>query len=81
MTDAVRNHASYLGDSQAAKLGRFIVPAARLPEFEAAYTGLSDHEKSGWRLSLLAGAEANADAALLHAFNLRHAGARIDAVD
>ena len=53
MADAVRNHAAYLGGSQAAKLGRFIVPAARLPEFEAAYTSLSDHGKSGWRLSLL----------------------------
>ncbi len=81
MADAVRNHATYLGGSHAAKLGRFILPAARLAEFETAYAALLANEKSGWRLSLLAGTEVNADATSLHAFNQRHAGARIDAVE
>ena len=81
MVDAVRNHAAYLGGSQAAKLGRFILPAARLAEFEAAYAILPANEKSGWRISLLAGTDATADATAITAFNQRHAGAPVDAVE
>lgn len=81
MVEAVRNHASYLRSSQAPFLGRFIVPSARLTEFESAYEQLSPAEKSGWRLSLLGGPDAKLDATSLAAFNLRHAGARIDAVE
>ena len=117
MVEAVRNHASYLRSARAPFLGRFIVPSARLAEFETAYSQLADDEKSGWRLSLLAlpgdwpgqtpggqlsrsedcvtdpgqtaasnGKSATVPAlapaaATLLAFNQRHPGARIDAVE
>ncbi len=117
MADAVRHHAAYLRSPHAAKLGRFILPSARLAEFETAYTQLTADEKNGWRLSLLVlpgdwpgqtpggqlsrsegcvtdpglAAASNGksatvpalapDAAALLAFNQRHPGARIDAVE
>ena len=81
MADAVRNHAAYLHGRQAAMLGRFILPAARIAEFETAYATLTASEKSGWRISLLGSTDAFADAAAIAAFNQRHAGARIDAVE
>ena len=81
MADAVRNHAAYLGSRHAAMLGRFILPSARLAEFETAYAPLTASQKSGWRISLLSGTDASADAAAIAAFNQRHPGACIDAVE
>ncbi len=81
MADAVRNHVAYLQGQHAAMLGRFILPSARIAEFETAFAQLTANEKSGWRLSLLAGTDAVAVAAALAAFNQRHPGACIDAVE
>ena len=81
MADAVRNHAAYLHGRQAAMLGRFILPAARIAEFETAYATLTASEKSGWRLSLLGSTDASADAAAIVGFNQHHPRARIDAVE
>src|SRR5258708_5826627 len=47
MPTAVRNYASYRDGEHAWMLGRFIVPAARLSEFDAAVIGLA----GPWRLS------------------------------
>ena len=77
MATAVRNHASYrLGAHQAA-VGRFVVPVARLPEFEEAYAGLHCTEQSGWGLSALGTSDPAADGPPIAAFNARHAAARI----
>lgn len=81
MPDAVRHHAAYLAGPHRAMLGRFIVPLARLGEFEAEYAQLPPGERHGWRLSVLGGPDSAADWGLIHAFNSRHADARIVSVE
>jgi len=56
MAAAVRNYASYRDGEHSWMLGRFIVPAPRLAEFDAA----SDQYSGLWRLSVL-GATQHAD--------------------
>ncbi|MBI2518743.1 MAG: hypothetical protein HYV95_17850 [Opitutae bacterium] len=77
MTDAVRNHADYLRGPHAGALGRFIVPLARLTEFEAAHARLAPAAQAGWQLSALAGDDPAADATVIRDFNSRHPSARI----
>lgn len=57
MTEAVEKFAGYLAGPDAWALGRFIVPMARLPEFEQALRGLPAESLfgGGWRLSVLGG--------------------------
>lgn len=81
MADAVRAHASYLTGPNSSMLGRFIVPLARLGEFEAAYTQLPAEQQRGWRLSVIGGPDSAADWDVIHAFNSRHADARVVSVE
>jgi hypothetical protein len=93
MAPVVRRYAAYRRGPARALLGRLVVPAARLEEFEAAALDLlpTDASVEGgdapWRLSVLAGADAAADLARAAAFNARHAAdtgngrAVVDAVE
>lgn len=81
MPEAVRAHASYLAGPHRALLGRFIVPLARLGEFETAYAQLPAADQRGWRLSVIGGPDSAADWDVIHAFNSRHADARIVSVE
>jgi hypothetical protein len=74
-------------------LGRFVVPVARLEEFEAAASGLlprvhdEDDAAEPWRLTALLAGDAAADVERLRAFEARHAAdaaggrATVDAVE
>lgn len=71
MGAAVRNYAAYHAGPDAWALGRFVVPVARLGEFEnQAPANLSNP----WELSVLAGPEIERDLQAIVAFNERHAG-------
>jgi hypothetical protein len=79
MDAAVANYARYKNGEYAWMLGRFIVPAARLSEFEQAWSAAGSPE--GWMLSALI---ANRDEELeqVPAFNAKHEGRmQIDAVE
>ncbi|MFN0085217.1 MAG: hypothetical protein ACKVX9_07505 [Blastocatellia bacterium] len=80
METAVRNYAEYHRGEHAAWLGRFVVPASRLAEFERAAEGL---ETRNWRLSALGGTDLPADLAEIARFNDLHSGegARIDMIE
>lgn len=74
MTTAVENYARYREAPSAWALGRFVVPASRLAEFEVA-AARRVPERVGfppWRLAVLAGEELAADLEITTAFNLRH---------
>jgi len=78
MPAAVANYAAYRVGPDAWALGRFVLPAARLGEFEwAADALLTPGDR--WRLSVLLGPELDADAARVRDVNRRH-GARATAV-
>jgi len=81
MAEAVRNHAAYLQGPHSDRLGRFIVPIARLPEFEAEFAKLPPGDDEGWRLSVLAGADPKADLNAVLSFNARQADARIVSIE
>lgn len=81
MQDAVRNFATYRSGAQRSALGRFIVPMARLAEFESAYAALPSNAAEGWRLSVIASAQPAEDWANILAFNTRHSAAKIVAVE
>jgi hypothetical protein len=82
MTAAVRNYAAYRGDAHAWMLGRFIVPVARLDEMvdamSAAGVRPAEHH---WRVSALTGEDVAADVARIAAFNARHNGVVVDAIE
>jgi hypothetical protein len=72
MNTAVRNYADYRLSGDAWALGRFVVPASRLQEFEAAAAPhLHQSSSSPWSLSVLAGPDLEADLATLAAFGRR----------
>ncbi len=71
MAAAVRNYAAYHDGPDAWALGRFVVPVARLAEFE---THVPANLSAPWELSVLAGAELEPDLQEIVAFNERHAG-------
>src|SRR5262249_4510722 len=75
-------YAGYRGGPFCWVLGRFVVPIARLPEFEhAANSHLPKGTKDPWRLTGLAGADLKADLTHLEEFNRQFAGrAVIDTV-
>lgn len=56
MPDAVANYARYKASQEAWMLGRFVVPVARLDEFESVAPA-----NAGWRVSALTGADLDAD--------------------
>ena len=68
MADAVTNYGRYKNGPNAWALGRFVVPAARLEEFET-YFG---PDRTMWHLSALIGQNPTEDLARIADFNGRH---------
>lgn len=71
MLPAVTNYDSYLRSQFSWILGRFIVPVARLNEFEVGLKRLPLADSEPWRLSALVGADTAADIARIVEFNAR----------
>jgi hypothetical protein len=76
METAVRNYSAYCKSPFVRWLGRFVLPVARLDEFDRAASGLipENHgwESEIWRMSALAGADLKADVETILRFNDRH---------
>lgn len=83
MDPAVTEYARQRRSKEAWMLSRFIVPAARLQELEAAMDRCRGAEDEGvWPLSVLVGGDLNAAKERIDAFNVRNAGrAAVDAVE
>jgi len=83
MRAAVANYAAYVGSDDAWMLGRFVLPIARLEEFEEARLALDGQLASRrWRLSGLTGGDMMADVALATEFNSRGGtGAIVDSLE
>lgn len=79
MATAVQNYAKYRVDSRNSwMLGRFILPASRLAEFEQHFKG----DRGCWYISTLIGADADIELARCKEFNSRYRyGAQIDCVE
>jgi hypothetical protein len=77
MAPSVANYDAYSRSEWAWILGRFIVPVARLGEFEEALAGLPTPTPgtgfTNWRLSVLPGSDVVADVARIREFNARMA--------
>jgi hypothetical protein len=77
MAPSVANYDAYLRSEWNWILGRFIVPVARLAEFEEAFAGLPAPTPgtgfTRWRLSVLLGSDPIADVASIREFNARMA--------
>lgn len=73
MADAVRNYAAYRQSEHNWMLGKFIVPASRLEEFEQAAAEFwpRDGEAGFWKLSALGGANLQDDLANINRFSRR----------
>jgi hypothetical protein len=80
MAAAVANYDAYSRSESNWILGRFIVPVARLAEFEEANGGLHQTSFANWRLSVLLGSDAASDVARIREFNDRGARSRRMAV-
>ena len=74
MAEAVTNYASYLSGPDAWALGRFVVPVARLHEFEASAAAVDAGGPLRCRLSALAGGDVRQDATRVRTFNHGHEG-------
>jgi len=86
MENAVHHYAAYRGGQYAWALGRFIVPAAQLHEFEQAFMQVSEEGGDEWGVSLLVGSDVTEHLEAIAEFNQRSghgqvATARIDAVE
>src|SRR5215217_6839165 len=91
MGPAVDSYAAYRAGEQCWMLGRFVVPVARLDEFEGAARAHLRAAATAWHLSALGnagpGADAAADLDRVEEFNARHAmasaggAAVIDAIE
>jgi hypothetical protein len=66
LVSAVKNYAAYRSGAYARFLGRFIVPVARLPEFERVATAI---ESPTWSLSALASAGIDSELRKIDNFN------------
>jgi hypothetical protein len=77
MASSVANYDAYVRSEWSWILGRFVVPVARLAEFEEAFAGLpaspSGTGFTTWRLSVLLGSDPIADVAGIREFNARTA--------
>jgi hypothetical protein len=75
MSRAVRNYAEYREGPHAWAVGRFVLPASGIAEFEAAAAGLLPRAStaSPWRLAALLGADPGAELHELGELNCRHA--------
>jgi hypothetical protein len=74
MLPAVANYDSYLGSEYSWMLGRLIVPAGRLNEFDEALRELPAADSKRWGLSALLGTDPSADIARIVHFNARTFG-------
>ncbi len=72
MFEAVANYARYRAGDDAWALGRFVVPAARLAEFESVACDRLPRDGEPWRLSALGGEDLTAGLDAIRAFNDRH---------
>ncbi|HEX8725585.1 MAG TPA: hypothetical protein VF737_09370 [Gemmatimonadaceae bacterium] len=81
MEAAIRAYADYRAGPDAWMLGRFVVPASRLEEFEQEGAAqLPGSAASSWALSALVGADVELDAHSIERFNDRHRNVRHGAV-
>ena len=81
MRDAMLAYADYRKSADAWMLGRFVVPASRLDEFDdSGADALPDHASVSWALSALVGADLEVDARVIERFNARHRDAGRGAV-
>ncbi len=76
MEPAVAAYAAHRRGADRWMLGRFVVPVARLAEFEAAFGGLApaDRGDGAWELSALLGSDVGRDARAVEAFNVARRG-------
>jgi len=74
MGEAVAKYAEYRRGGEAAVLGRFVVPVARLAEFEAAWGGTAAAGDAPWELSAILGEDLEAEAPAIAAFHARTGG-------
>jgi hypothetical protein len=86
MATATRKYAEYREGEYRWALGRFVVPGARLDEFEKVVEGILPNggsaEDDVWRLTALGGDDFSSDLNRIAEFNQKHAGkAVIDAVE
>jgi hypothetical protein len=82
MTAAVASYSAYRAGEHCWALGRFVVPVARLAEFERAAAPCLPAAGAPWKLAALAGADLAADLAAIAGFNRRHAGrAAVDTIE
>src|SRR2546428_4852429 len=86
MPTATRKYAEYRESEYRWALGRFVVPVARLDEFEKAAEGILPNGgwegNESWRLSALGGADLSSDLNRIAEFNQKRAGAAIiDAIE
>ena len=81
MADAVSEYAEHRDSPHAWALGRFILPAGRLEEFEDASQPIVPREGArSWALSALLSGDIEEDIGRIEAFNERHRDARAGAV-
>jgi hypothetical protein len=82
MPAAVASFGSYRAGEHCWALGRFVLPASRLPEFEAAVAPCLPVAGAPWKLAALAGLSLPADLGAIAEFNRRQAGrALVDTVE
>jgi len=81
MADAVANYSTYRTGRYAWMLGRFVLPAARLAEFETAVGAVREDGAATWKLAVLLSDDAAGDYAALQAFNRRARQAVADTVE
>lgn len=81
MSAAVSEYAEHRLGNEAWMLGRFVVPAARLDEFEQAASGIMPTQAArSWAISALLGSDAEEDLGRVESFNQRHGDVRNGAV-
>lgn len=81
MVAAVTEYAAHSDGRDAWALGRFVLPAARLDEFEEAAAHVLPREAArSWALSALLGSDLEEDVGRIEQFNDRHRDARAGAV-
>jgi hypothetical protein len=83
MATAVDHYAGYRSSDEAWALGRFILPASRLVEFEGAAAKHLSPSGGGasWPIAALAGPDLTSDLDLIDAFNRRRASATGTGID
>jgi hypothetical protein len=81
MAPAVANYARYVQSPERWMLARFIVPAARLADFEVAAMPFWNEHGHEWHISALVGEQMEDDLVAIRAFNAAHAAANRAQID